>query len=138
MALSQVGALLLILLTACASTTRPLRRGPSPEYTPDTRWYEVEDVEPGGVATRPVEVDRDGFQRAMRQLVREVRWEAPPQERARALLEAGLEEEWVAEVYGGRVLTLVPVEDKGQAEAQGVRLGAVAEVEAVAATSEGG
>ncbi|HYO53860.1 hypothetical protein [Archangium sp.] len=113
MAPRQAGALLLILLTACASTTRYLPQGTSPDYTLETRWYEVEEVEPGGVATCPVPVDRGGFQRAVRQLAREVRWDAPPQEAARALLEAGLEEEWVAEVSRGRVLTLVPLEDKG-------------------------
>jgi hypothetical protein len=113
MVMRQAGALLLILLTACASTTRYLPRGPSPDYTPDTRWYEVDDVEPGRGATRPVAVGREEFQRAFRQLAQDVRWDAPPQETARALMEAGLEEEWVAEVYRGRVLTLVPLTDKG-------------------------
>lgn len=102
-----------MLLTACASTTRYLPPGAPPDSTPDTRWYEVEDIEPGGVDTRPVEVGREEFQRAMRHLAREGRWDVPPQEAARVLLEAGLEEEWVAEVYRGRVLTLVPLTDKG-------------------------
>jgi hypothetical protein len=113
MELRQAGALLLILLMACASTTRSLPQGSPPDYTPDTRWYEVDEVEPSSVSTCPVPVDRAGFQRAVRQLAREVRWDAPPQEAARALLEAGLEEEWVAEVSRGRVLTLVPLTDKG-------------------------
>ncbi|REG33192.1 hypothetical protein ATI61_104482 [Archangium gephyra] len=113
MVLRQAGALLLILLTACASTTCYLPQDSAPDYTPDTRWYEVDDVEPGSGSTRPVAVDKEGFQRAFRQLARDVHRDAPPQETARALLEAGLEEEWVAEVYRGRLLTLVPLTDKG-------------------------
>lgn len=111
--LCQAGALLLILLTACASTTRYLPHGLPPDYTPDTRWYEVDDIESGSGAMCPVPMDKSEFQRALRQLARDVRWDAPPQDAARALLEAGLEEEWVAEVSRGRVLTLVPLHDKG-------------------------
>ncbi|MFY0526115.1 hypothetical protein ACN28I_24205 [Archangium gephyra] len=113
MAMRQAGALLMILLTACASTVRHVPRGTSPRETADTRWYEVVEVEPGAVATRPVEVGREEFQRAMRRLAREARWDVAPREAARALLEEGLEEEWVAEVYRGRVLTLVPLTDEG-------------------------
>ena len=89
MALHQTGALLLILLTACASTVRPVPRGPPPRETADTRWYEVVEVEPGGVATRPVEVGREEFQRAMRRLAREARWDVAPQEAARACWRRG-------------------------------------------------
>jgi hypothetical protein len=113
MDMRRAGALLLMLLTACASTTRYVPSGPPPRETADTRWYEVVEVEPGGGATRPVEVGREEFQRAMRRLAREARWDVPPREAARALLEEGLEGEWVAEVYGGRVLTLVPLTDEG-------------------------
>ncbi|WP_199243085.1 hypothetical protein [Vitiosangium sp. GDMCC 1.1324] len=113
MTFRQTGAVLLILLTACASTTRYQPQGEPPDYTANTQWYDVDDVEPGAVATCPVPVDKSEFQRAIRQLAREVRWDTPPQEAARALLKEGLEGEWVAEVYRGRVLTLVPQEDDG-------------------------
>lgn len=114
MAPRQAGALLLVLLTACASTNRFAPRGPPPDYTPNTRWYEVDVVEPGTVSTRPVPVGKAEFQRALQALARDIRLTAPPQEAARELLKARLEleEEWLAEVYRDRILTLVPVDEK--------------------------
>ena len=113
MARRQASALLLILLTACASTMRYLPQEEPPDYTPDTHWYELHDVEPDTVATYPVPVSKGEFQRAIQRLARDVRWDAPPREAARELLEAGLEEEWAAEVSRGRVLTLLPLQDNG-------------------------
>ncbi|HSP78049.1 MAG TPA: hypothetical protein VLQ93_05945, partial [Myxococcaceae bacterium] len=111
--LRQAGALLLMLLTACASTTRFTSRDTAPDYTADTRWYELEVLEPGSVSTRPVQIGREEFQRALQRLARDVRLEDSPRETARQLLQAGLEGEWLAEVYRDRVLTLVPQEDGG-------------------------
>ena len=49
MELRRAGALFLALLTACASTNRLAPHGTTPDYGPDTRWYEVDIVEPGTV-----------------------------------------------------------------------------------------
>jgi hypothetical protein len=70
--------------------------------------YDVDVIERGRVATRPVPLAREDFQRAFHRLARSPRREAGPREEARRLLEVGLEEEWLAEVYRDRVLTLVP------------------------------
>ncbi|WNG27699.1 hypothetical protein F0U62_29460 [Cystobacter fuscus] len=114
MAQRQASSLLLILLTACASTTHYVpREVPPPDYTPDTRWYELDDVKPDTGGTCPIPVHKGAFQRAIQLLARDVRWDAPPREAARELLEAGLEEEWTAEVSRGRVLTLLPLRDNG-------------------------
>jgi hypothetical protein len=121
MAPRQIGALLLVLLTACASTTRFVpQTGTSLEYGAETLWYEVDVVEPGTVSTQPVPVDRGEFQRVLRQLSRGLRSDVPPREVARTLLEAApqLEEDWLAEVHRGRVLTLVPMNEKGALDSE--------------------
>jgi hypothetical protein len=114
MAPRRAGALLLVLLTDCVSTSCFAPRGPSPDYTPDTRWYEVDVVEPGTGSTRPVPMSRGEFQRTLQGLARDIRMKAPPQEAARELLKAELEleGEWLAEVYRDRALTLVPLDEK--------------------------
>ncbi|HYO54338.1 hypothetical protein [Archangium sp.] len=83
--------------------------------------YEVEVLEPGRVATRPVSVSRAEFQRTFQRLAREVQLKGKtPQQAARELLEGQVEQEsewmhlsgtWEAEVSRGRVLTLVPVDE---------------------------
>jgi hypothetical protein len=74
--------------------------------------YDVEVLEPGAVATRPVPIGRAEFQRAFQRLARQMRLKGTPQEAAQQLLQVPLEEELLAEVYRGRVLTLVPADDK--------------------------
>ncbi|MGZ3460985.1 MAG: AHH domain-containing protein, partial [Archangium sp.] len=126
MSLRQTGAALLMVLTACASIPRAASHGTSPDDTADARWYDVEVIEPGTVATRPVPIDKARFQRAFQRLAREVQLGGKsPREAARELLKEQWEQqqqgvdhlewagEWLAEVNRGRVLTLVPVDDKG-------------------------
>lgn len=76
--------------------------------------YDMAYIEPGAVATRPVPINKAEFQRTLQRLAGDVRLAgATVQEAARELLKAHpeLEGEWLAEVYRGRVLTLVPLED---------------------------
>jgi hypothetical protein len=73
---------------------------------------ELDVLAPGG-STRVVAVTRAEFQRAVRQLAGRLRVEGSPQEAAQRLLQAMPEEELLAEVYRDRVLSLVPLDDKG-------------------------
>ncbi|HYO51232.1 hypothetical protein [Archangium sp.] len=73
---------------------------------------QVELLEPRG-STRVVAVTRAEFQRAVQQLGGGLRVEGTPQEAAQRLLQAMPEEELLAEVYRGRVLSMVPLSDKG-------------------------
>ena len=70
--------------------------------------YELGFMEPGAIATRPVPIHPAEFQRAFERLARDVRLgRSTPREAAHELLTV-LEEDWLAEPYRGRVLTLVP------------------------------
>jgi hypothetical protein len=69
-------------------------------------------AEPRG-STRVVAVTREEFQRAVQQLGSRLLVEGTPQEAAQRLFQAMPEEELLAEVYRGRVLSLVPLDDKG-------------------------
>jgi hypothetical protein len=74
---------------------------------------EVDVLEPGAVSSRVVAVTRAEFQRAVQGFGGRLRVEGTPQEAAQRLLQAMPEEELLAEVYRGRVLSLVPLDDKG-------------------------
>jgi len=63
--------------------------------------------------TRVVAVSREEYQRAVAQLLQHHQVQGTPQEAAQGLLQAMPEEELLAEVYRDRVLTLVPLSDKG-------------------------
>jgi hypothetical protein len=63
--------------------------------------------------TRVVAVTKVEFQHTVQQLGGGLRVEGTPQEAAQWLLRALPEEELLAEVYRGRVLSLVPLNDKG-------------------------
>ncbi|WP_395819160.1 hypothetical protein [Archangium minus] len=113
-----------MLLTACASIPRVAPRGSSPDFIADARWYDVDIIEPGRVANRPVPVDKAEFQRTIQRLAREVQLKGKtPRDAARELLKEQvsqqgaerleLEGQWLAEVSRGRVLTLVPVDERG-------------------------
>ncbi|MFY0570476.1 hypothetical protein ACN28E_42535 [Archangium lansingense] len=89
-----------------------------------TAQYEVVVLEPGSGASRAVPVNRADFLRAVRENARQVQREGrSPREAALEWLKGQVEQHpeweqrsgtWVAEVYKGRVLTLVPVdEDSG-------------------------
>jgi hypothetical protein len=108
----QWGALLLAGLTACAGTPRG--------SAPSTDWdeaegaalrYELRVLTAGAVDTRPVQVDREGFQEQMRALLPAVRPAGWSRDSARWLLEQALETDLFAETEGGRVLRMVPLED---------------------------
>ncbi|MFY0570606.1 hypothetical protein ACN28E_43200 [Archangium lansingense] len=81
------------------------------EFEPVVVVY-ADSVEVRG-STRVVSVTKAEFQRAV-QLLDGGRWvEGSPQEAAQRLLQVMPEEELLAEVYRGRVLTLVPLNDRG-------------------------
>jgi hypothetical protein len=63
--------------------------------------------------TRVVAVTREEYQRAVAQFLQHHQVKGTPQEAAQGLLQAMPEEELLAEVYRDRVLTLVPLTDKG-------------------------
>lgn len=69
-------------------------------------------LEPGGT-TRVVAMTRAEFQRAVQQIGGGLRVEGSPQEAAQWLFWAMPEEELLAEVYRGRVLSLLPLNEKG-------------------------
>ncbi|WP_052518106.1 hypothetical protein [Archangium violaceum] len=86
--------------------------------------YEVDFLEPGAVATRPVRIPPAEFQRAFHRLAREVRLGAKtPRQAAHALLATGgapAEAEWVEasgdwrlEAYAGQGLTWIPEHQTG-------------------------
>lgn len=87
--------------------------------------FEVDIIEPGRVATRPVPIDKAEFKRGVERLIRGYRFKGTPQEAARELLKLGQEPhdaehltmagDWEAEVYRDRVYTLVPVRQTGPA-----------------------
>ncbi|WNG27449.1 hypothetical protein F0U62_28090 [Cystobacter fuscus] len=64
-------------------------------------------------STRVVAVTREEYQRAVAQLLQRHQVHGTPQEAAQRLLQAMPEEELLAEVYRDKVLTLVPLNDKG-------------------------
>nr|WP_239470243.1 hypothetical protein [Archangium violaceum] len=63
--------------------------------------------------TRVVALTPEEYQRAVAQLGHHFQVQGTPQETAQGLLQAMPEEELLAEVYRDRVLTLVPLNDKG-------------------------
>ncbi|WP_306819235.1 SitA5 family polymorphic toxin [Archangium lipolyticum] len=63
--------------------------------------------------TRVVALTKEEYRRAVAQLGGGLRLKGTPQESAQRLLQAMPEEELLAEVYRDRVLTLVPLNDKG-------------------------
>ncbi|OJH41279.1 hypothetical protein BON30_10420 [Cystobacter ferrugineus] len=86
--------------------------------------YDVDFLEPGAVATRPVPIPRAEFQRAFLRLSRDVRLGAKsPQAAARELLHllpppkggetVGSQGDWLLEVYRDQAYTLVPERQEG-------------------------
>ncbi len=127
----QAGALWLIVLflhAACATQGPSVRRAasevgasgelaerearaapihPWPEHVVYAAEVEARD------RTRVVALTREEYQRTVSRLLQHHQVRGTPQEVARGLLQAMPEEELLAEVYGSRVLTLVPLSDKG-------------------------
>ncbi|HLL06824.1 MAG TPA: hypothetical protein VK539_39990 [Myxococcaceae bacterium] len=108
----QWGALLLIGLTACASSPRGPASSAYPEQAERAALrYELHVLTAGAVDTRPVRVEREEFMQALRHPALAVRASEQPRHTARWLLEAALEAELLAEVEHERVVRLVPRED---------------------------
>jgi hypothetical protein len=106
----------LVLQAACATGVpgRELRGGtPSPSLARSPVILEVSILEPGAISTQVVAVSKAEFQRVVLQLGGRLRVVGTPQQTAQQLLQVMPEEELLAEVYRGRVLTLVPGNDKG-------------------------
>ncbi len=106
------------------SLTPPPAPREAPTSEPDLEGvvvYEVVVLEPGRGTTRPVPVARADFQRAVQRIAREVQHNGKsPREAAREWLKGQVEQHpeweqlsgtWVAEVYKGEVLSLVPVDE---------------------------
>ncbi|MFL5343173.1 MAG: hypothetical protein ACJ8AT_00160 [Hyalangium sp.] len=118
MRLRQLGAVLLIYLTACAGTPRALYPETDPaEAELAAVRYEFHMLTAESGRSEPVEVDTKDFQRAMRVLAREFRPPAQPAETARWLMEGSLQADLLAEAERGRVVRLMPLEDGSPLEA---------------------
>jgi hypothetical protein len=108
----QVGATLLMLLIACAGAPRMLPANADLyEAELATARYELHVLTSGSGPVEPVEVDEEGFQRAMRVLAREVHPSERSKETARWLMQGGLQADLLAEVERGHVVRLTPLED---------------------------
>jgi hypothetical protein len=108
----RLNALVLVLLTACASAPRPVPESAELyEAELEAIRYELKVLTVGAVRTEPVKVSAADFRKALRERAREVRAPAQPEEAARYLLEEELQAELVAEVERGRVVRMVPMEE---------------------------
>ena len=108
----QWGALLLVGLTACASSPRGQGFRSHPEEAElSALRYELHVLTAGAVDTQPVEVDRADFHHALRREALSVRASERPRDTARWLLEQELQAELLAEVEHQRVVRLVPHEE---------------------------
>ncbi|WP_375768005.1 hypothetical protein NR798_41020 [Archangium gephyra] len=109
------------------SLTPPPAPREAPPFEPGLEGavvYEVAVLEPGRGTTRPVPVAQADFQRAVQRIAHEVQHNGKsPREAAREWLKGQVEQHpeawqlsgtWVAEVYKGEVLSLVPVDEHSQ------------------------
>ncbi|WP_164011139.1 hypothetical protein [Pyxidicoccus trucidator] len=106
----QVGAALLMLVTACGGAPRVARASwdaEEREVGPGAARYRVHVVSPRTVSVEPVEVDEDDFTEAVTRLAREARPGARPQEEARRLFAPA--HEAVAGVTRERVVRVAAV-----------------------------
>jgi len=108
----QWGALLLVGLTACASSPR----GPATHTAPGEAElaalrYELHVLTAGAVDTEQVQVDAEDFLAHMRVLASEVRPAGWSRDSARWLLEQALQADLFAETKHDRVLRMVPMGD---------------------------
>jgi hypothetical protein len=120
MNLREVGALCLVLLTACSGVRRvaPPQVDADPEEAQlAAARYEVRVLTPDNGPQEPVMVSKQDFHRAMRMLAAEIPLSAQPMETARWLMEGEFHAALRAEVDRGRVVRLMPLEDGTQLEA---------------------
>jgi hypothetical protein len=123
MNLREVGALFLVLLTACSGVPRVAH--PQVDVDPEeaqlaSARYELRVLTPDTSSREPVEVSKQDFYRAMRMLAAEISPSAQPMETARWLMEGELHADLRAEVDRGRVVRLMPLEDGTPLEAASV------------------
>jgi hypothetical protein len=112
--LREVGALFLVLLTACSGVPRVAH--PQVDVDPEEAQlaaarYELRVLTPDTNSREPVEVSKQDFHRAMRMLAAEISPSVQPMETARWLMEGELHSDLRAEVDRGRVVRLMPMED---------------------------
>jgi hypothetical protein len=123
MNLREVGALFLVLLTACSGVPRVAH--PQVDADPEeahlaAACYELRVLTPDTSLREPVVVSKQDFQRAMRRLAAEFPPSAQPMETARWLMEGELHANLRAEVERERVVRLMPLEDGTPLEAASV------------------
>jgi hypothetical protein len=108
----RLDALVLVLLTGCASTPHGVPRSANPYAVELTALrYELHVLTAGAVQTEPVEVDEADFQETLRGLAKQVRPSGQPRETARWLLGEALQTDLLAEVERGGVVRLVPLQE---------------------------
>jgi hypothetical protein len=120
MNLREVGALFLVLLTACAGIPRAAHPdvGAAPEVAHlAAARYELRELTPDTGRREPVVVSKQDFHRAMRMLAAEIPPTAQPMETARWLMEGELRADLRAEVDRERVVRLMPLEEGSPLEA---------------------
>jgi hypothetical protein len=110
----------LVLQSACTSGAVGRGLGVGGADSASVHTQEVVFLEAGRTPTRTVPIDALAFRQAWAHLAATTPLQGTPQQTAQALLRS-MEEELLAEVYRGRVLTLVPTQEHGalvpQAEA---------------------
>jgi hypothetical protein len=110
MTFRQLGAVLLILVTACSATPRMTRASDEDrEAGPGAARYAVHVVSPRTVSVEAVEIDEDDFTEAIARLAREARPWPRPQEEARSLFAQSRERRAVVTRERGVRLTPVKV-----------------------------
>ncbi|WP_224244620.1 SitA5 family polymorphic toxin [Hyalangium gracile] len=114
----RLGAGILALLTACASTPRHASASIDPyEAALAAARYELRVLTSGTAGVEPVAVDEEEFHEAMRMLASTIPPSHSPQETGRWLMEGGLEADLLAEVERGQVVRLMPLEDTSPLDA---------------------
>ncbi len=112
MSLRKVGALFLVLLTACAGIPRVAPPEVDAEEAHLAARYELRVLTLDNGQEEPVVVSKQDFQRAMRMLAAEIPHSAQPMETARWLMEGELHADLQADVdNSGRVVRLMPLVD---------------------------
>jgi hypothetical protein len=120
MNLREVGALFLVLLTACSGIPRVEHPGVGvdpEEAQRATDHYELRELTEDTSQRESVVVSKQDFHRAMRMLAAGIPQSAQPMETARWLMEGELHADLRAEVDRGRVVRLMPLEDGTPLEA---------------------
>jgi hypothetical protein len=120
MNLREVGALFLVLLTACSGGPRVAH--PQVDVDPEevqlaAARYELRVFTPDTNSREPVELSKRDFHRAMRLLAAEISPSSEAMETARWLMEGEFHADLRADVDRGRVVRLMPLEDGTPLEA---------------------